>query len=110
MHTNSTKIVMSYFNALLGKENSFFSITANKYRNQRGPRLVEMCKTLNLTIMSTQLTNQLSKQKIGQLTNVYRGECKIDHKSMSNPNYKELIFIYCIHYTLLYKIYYVMLT
>lgn len=92
---NHVKILMGDFNAQLGKERKFRktigNFPAHKWTNQNGQRLVELCKTFNLKIMSTHFKKAPSKQKTWRSPNSYLGEFQIDHVAISYPNQKEIL-------------------
>lgn len=92
---NHVKVLMGDFNAQLGKERKYRktvgSFPAHKWTNLNGQRLVEICKTFNLKIMSTHFKKTPSKQKTWRSPNSYLGEFQIDHVAISYPYHKEIL-------------------
>lgn len=93
--SNNIKILLGDFNAQLGKERKYRktigNFPAHKWTNQNGRRLVELCETFNLKIMSTHFKKKCTKQKTWRSPNTLIGEFQIDHVAITYQNYKEIM-------------------
>lgn len=89
------KILLGDFNAQLGKEKKYRRTTgihtAHKKTNANGQKLINICETFNLKIMSTQFQKPKRKLQTWKSPNTALGEFQIDHVAISRTNTKELL-------------------
>ncbi|MFP3037177.1 MAG: endonuclease/exonuclease/phosphatase family protein, partial [Candidatus Karelsulcia muelleri] len=89
------KILLGDFNAQIGREKKFRKIVgdypAHKRTNRNGERLIEMCRGMNLKLMSTNFRKIPRKQKTWRSPNPALGEYQIDHVAISFRNQKEIM-------------------
>lgn len=83
------KILMGDFNAQIGKEKKFRNIvgayTAHKRTNRNGERLIDVCESFSMKIMSTQFKRAPKRMMTWRSPNSMLGEFQIDHVATTSP-------------------------
>lgn len=89
------KILIGDFNGQIGKEKKYRKIVgeypAHKRTNRNGLRLIEICQSFNLKLMSTNFKKLPKKQKTWRSPNPVLGEFQIDHVAIAYNNQKEIM-------------------
>lgn len=89
------KLLMGDFNAQLGREQKYKKIIGNypahRRTNKNGKRLVSICETHNLQIMSTHFRHLPRKQMTWRSPVQTIGEFQLDHVAISRRNSPEIM-------------------
>lgn len=88
-------ILLGDFNAQIGREKIYRPIVgeyaAHQRTNKNGMRLITLCKTFQLKLMSTFLKKRPRKARTWISPNPMLGEFQLDHVAISKRNMKEIV-------------------
>ena len=91
----NVKILLGDFNTQIGKKGKYRDIVreylADKRTNRNGERLITLCRSFQLKLMSTHFRKLPRKAKTWVSPNPNLGEFQLDHVAISRKNTKEIM-------------------